>query len=132
MSQQFVFSIREVPKILFLVQLCCCSYPLYLIHLPTYENSNFISGSRTTTTFSASCPNRIKFQIALSVLLTNYNNPHCCLVMQKDLELLRHVMTLENNELAEPFTLYLTNKKNKQLNKINSYNTLSKVEPKGD
>jgi len=58
--------------------------------------------------------------------MTNYNIPHCCPVMHKYLELLRHVLTLDNNESAERFTPYLT-KKNKQLNKINFYNTHSKA-----
>lgn len=45
---------------------------------------------------------------------TTTNPPHICLVLQKDLDLIKHFLVNENENLEAPFTPYLTkNQKDK-------------------
>ena len=56
---------------------------------------------------------------------------HRCLVLQKDLELIRQIRAMEKDDSVEQFTPYMTKKQKKQLNKVYFYNTRFKGIPKG-
>jgi len=59
--------------------------------------------------------------------------PQSCLIVTRDLDIIQQALTTTNdlNEKAPNlFTPYLTKKQEKQLTKLNSYNTRSKGEAK--